>query len=66
MPSGFDVAVYEVIGLPPLKAGAVKATDAWLVPGMATPMVGAPGATRGARSASRLAPLKEPHPVLLS
>lgn len=32
------------MALPPLLAGAVKAIEAWPLPGMAVPMVGAPGA----------------------
>ena len=34
-----------MIGVPPLNAGAVNATVAWLLPGVATPIAGAPGTT---------------------
>jgi hypothetical protein len=45
MPPGDDVAVYDVIGLPPLSAGAVNVTftDVEFVTAVAVPMVGAPG-----------------------
>ena len=36
-----------MIALPPLEAGAVKATDACALPGVATAAVGAPGTVRG-------------------
>jgi uncharacterized protein (DUF983 family) len=45
MPPGALVAVYCVIGLPPVKAGGVKLTDACPEPGVAVPIVGAPGTT---------------------
>jgi len=38
------VAVYPVIGLPPLLAGALNVTDTAATPPTATPMPGAPGA----------------------
>jgi hypothetical protein len=42
---GVDIAVYDVIGLPPLFAGAVKETVAEFCPvAVAVPIVGAPGA----------------------
>jgi hypothetical protein len=40
---GLHVAVKLVIALPPFDAGAVKAIVAWPLPGVAVPMVGAPG-----------------------
>jgi hypothetical protein len=45
MPPGLDTAVYEVIAVPPLLAGAVNGTDATPVDTVkdAVPMVGAPG-----------------------
>jgi hypothetical protein len=42
-PSGFDVTVYEVIGLPPSEAGAEKLTVACELPAVALTPVGAPG-----------------------
>ena len=42
-PAGFEVTVYPVIALPPLLPGAVKLTLAVVAPGVAVPMVGAPG-----------------------
>jgi len=43
-PPGFDVALYWMIGEPPLESGAVKATVADVPPvAVATPTVGAPG-----------------------
>ena len=47
MPPGLEVTVYKVIGLPPFDAGAVKATVARPPPGVAVPMVGAPGNVAG-------------------
>jgi len=41
---GLHVAVYPVIAEPPLEAGMVNATVAWPLPGVAVPIVGAPGA----------------------
>jgi hypothetical protein len=43
MPLGLDVAVYNVIALPPLDTGAVKATVACVFPRVAVPIVGALG-----------------------
>ena len=43
-PLGEDVTVKPVIALPPLLAGAVKATVALALPAVAAPIVGAPGA----------------------
>ena len=43
---GFEVAVYNVIGLP-LDAGAVKLTAACAFPAIAVPIVGAPGTVAG-------------------
>jgi len=42
-PPGLQVAVYPVIAEPPFEAGGVKLMEAWLLPGVAEPMVGAPG-----------------------
>lgn len=47
MPPGDDVAVYDVIGEPPLEAGGVNATFACASPGEAIPIVGAPGTAAG-------------------
>jgi len=44
---GLHVAVNPVMAAPPFEAGAVKAIVAWPAPGVAAPMVGAPG-TAGA------------------
>ena len=41
------VAVYPVIAAPPFEAGGVKDTVAWPLPGVAVPIVGAPGAPAG-------------------
>ena len=46
-PPGLDVAVYEVIALPPFDAGAEKLTVAEALPAVAITPVGAPGATAG-------------------
>jgi hypothetical protein len=35
------------MALPPFDAGAVKLTVAWALPGVAVPIVGAPGAAAG-------------------
>jgi hypothetical protein len=40
---GLDVAVYDVIALPPLDEGAVNVTLVLALPAVAVPMVGAPG-----------------------
>ena len=40
--------MYEVIAAPPFDAGAVNATVAWPLPGVAVTPVGAPGATGAA------------------
>ena len=40
---GFEVAVYNVIGLPPLDTGAVKLTVACAFPATADTAVGDPG-----------------------
>jgi hypothetical protein len=40
---GFEVTVYEVIGLPPSEAGGVKLTVAWVFPAVAAASVGASG-----------------------
>ena len=40
---GFEVTVYEVMGLPPFEAGAVKVTVAWAFPAVAFTPVGALG-----------------------
>jgi hypothetical protein len=47
MPLGLEVAVYNVIALPPLDTGAVKATVACVFPRVAVPIVGAPGSVAG-------------------
>ena len=44
-PPGLDVTVYVVIVAPPVNAGAVKLTEAWVLPEVAVPMVGAAGTT---------------------
>ncbi len=44
---GVEIAVYEVIAEPPLEAGAVKVTVAWVFPAVAVPMIGAPGTENG-------------------
>jgi hypothetical protein len=45
IPPGLDVAVYDVIGEPPLLAGAVNETVAVVAEvAVAVPIVGAPGA----------------------
>ena len=47
MPPGDDVTVYDVIGDPPLEAGGVNLTVACPLPGVAAPIVGAPGTAPG-------------------
>jgi len=42
-PPGKDVAVYEMMAEPPLEAGALNVTVAWVLPAVAAPIVGAPG-----------------------
>ena len=44
---GFEVTVYPVITDPPLLAGAVNVTEAWALPFVAVPIVGAPGTVEG-------------------
>ena len=44
---GDDVAVYEVIALPPLDPGAVQLTCEEALPTVALTLVGAPGTVRG-------------------
>ena len=44
-PPGLLVAMYWVIDAPPVKAGAVKLTDACVSPAVAVPIVGEPGTT---------------------
>ena len=46
-PPGVAVTVYPVIGEPPLLAGAVHDTWAWLLPAMAVTAVGAAGTAVG-------------------
>jgi hypothetical protein len=41
--AGLEVTIYEVIGLPPSEAGAVKLTIAWALPATAVTPVGVPG-----------------------
>jgi len=43
LPPGEEVAVYWVIGLPPLDDGAVNVTVACVFPAVAVPIVGGPG-----------------------
>ena len=52
---GLEVAVYEVIVLPPLEPGALKATLASAFPPVAAPMVGAPGTVAGVALSGSLA-----------
>ncbi len=47
IPPGLEVTVYDVIGEPPLEAGAVKLTVACALPAVAMTPVGAPGTARG-------------------
>jgi len=47
IPPGLDVAVYDVIALPPLLAGAVQLTVACPFPATARTPVGAPGGLSG-------------------
>lgn len=47
-PPPMQDTVKEVIGEPPLAAGAVKAIDALPLPTVPAPMTGAPGTPRGA------------------
>ena len=51
-PAGVHVAAYPVIGEPPSDAGAVKAMLALALPGVAGPIVGAPGGPTGVTFAS--------------
>jgi hypothetical protein len=44
---GLEVAIYIMIALPPFDTGGVKATLAWALPPVATPIVGAPGTPIG-------------------
>jgi hypothetical protein len=46
-PSGVEVTVKNVIALPPVDVGAVNATLAWALPGVAVAPVGAPGTVAG-------------------
>jgi len=46
-PPGDDVTVYEVTAVPPLAAGALKLTMAWVSPPVADTPVGAPGTILG-------------------
>ena len=46
-PSGSEVTVYSVIGLPPSEAGAVHETTARTSDGIADTLVGAPGTRAG-------------------
>ncbi len=47
IPPGDEVAVYPVIGLPPLSPGAVQLTVADALPRTAVTFVGAPGTVAG-------------------
>jgi hypothetical protein len=53
-PPGFDVAVYEVIAVPPLDDGAVNATLALFTKVATDPIVGAPGGPIGVTDADAL------------
>ena len=44
---GEDVTVYWVIAAPPLDAGAVQDTVAWVLPPVADTLAGAPGTVAG-------------------
>ena len=50
-PAGLEITVYNVIGLPPSDAGAVKFTVAWALPAVTAPIVGAPGTVAGVTGA---------------
>ena len=62
-PPGLAVTVYPVIAEPPVLAGAVNATDAWALPAVAVPIVGAPGTAAGVTGS--LAGLAAPAPFAL-
>ena len=51
LPPGVLVAVYSVIGEPPLFAGGVKTTSTLVSPAIGTPMVGAPGKVKSVTGA---------------
>ena len=59
-PPGLEVAVYDVIALPPLEIGAVNTTFACPIPFTAVPIVGAlgtvAGVTAGEATDARLEP----------
>ena len=44
-PPGLATMVYPVIGTPPVNPGATKVIDAWPLPAVAVPIVGAAGTT---------------------
>lgn len=46
-PPVVEVAVYDVIALPPLESGAVNTTFACPTPAVAVPITGAPGVVAG-------------------
>ncbi len=50
-PPGLLVTVKPVIGEPPVLAGGVKLTVAWVFPAVAVTAVGAPGAVAGGGAA---------------
>ena len=52
---GLEVTVYEVMALPPFEPGAENVTEAWALPPVAVPMVGAPGTVLGVAVAVLLA-----------
>jgi hypothetical protein len=47
LPSGLDITLYPVIGLPPSLTGGVKLTAAWALPAVAVTPVGASGSAAG-------------------
>src|SRR2546423_9833317 len=51
-PPGFAVAVYPVIGLPPVDDGALHARAIWPLPEVAARPVGAPGTVAGVADTS--------------
>ena len=47
IPSGSEVTVYKIIGLPPFETGAAKLTVARAFPAVAVTALGAPGTVAG-------------------
>ena len=64
MPPGLDVTVYPVIKLPPVLAGATKATLAVVLPAVATTLVGAPGTVAGVTAADAAEATELPTPLV--